>query len=398
MSRERWRIRELHPAGWVQRVDCNAVTVRRIVGVNGRLLERFDDATGARSRWNPCSHYKAVSTEGVPCEFVEDRENPTRWTYGGNFVPQFAGDVIFGVDADLCDPVPPPEVAGPISQRALINATRDVPMKVSIANFLWELKEGPKALLPRVQKWASGKTPADLLLWWKFGIEPTIRDVKELLKIWASAVKRLDHLKKVNRRLVTIRTHDGRAWCRGSDGPPEDSLAKSWNPLYPNLVSRRASHEVDVDITMQVYYDLQGLDGPLAFWNTLAASAGLANPAAIVWEGIPFSFVVDWFVRVGDWIDSNLCVPIFEGDIRVHSCYTTYHSRTLIDWYTPSSYEGGWINVGTTRVTGYHRRHGLPAGVLRTEGLTPMQQILGSALLVSQGGTTWNRSRFRRRH
>jgi hypothetical protein len=29
---------------------------------------------------------------------------------------------------------------------------------------------------------------------------------------------------------------------------------------------------------------------------------GLTNPALVVWELIPFSFVFDWFVSVGDWL------------------------------------------------------------------------------------------------
>jgi hypothetical protein len=29
---------------------------------------------------------------------------------------------------------------------------------------------------------------------------------------------------------------------------------------------------------------------------------GLANPAALVWEALPLSFVFDWFVPVGNWL------------------------------------------------------------------------------------------------
>lgn len=33
-------------------------------------------------------------------------------------------------------------------------------------------------------------------------------------------------------------------------------------------------------------------------------SLGLVNPASIAWELTPFSFVVDWFLPVGDWLES----------------------------------------------------------------------------------------------
>lgn len=37
----------------------------------------------------------------------------------------------------------------------------------------------------------------------------------------------------------------------------------------------------------------------------LANSLGLANPAVIVWELIPFSFVVDWFANVGEFLSQG---------------------------------------------------------------------------------------------
>ena len=34
------------------------------------------------------------------------------------------------------------------------------------------------------------------------------------------------------------------------------------------------------------------------------SSLGLVNPALIVWEKVPYSFVVDWFLPVGGWLNS----------------------------------------------------------------------------------------------
>lgn len=39
------------------------------------------------------------------------------------------------------------------------------------------------------------------------------------------------------------------------------------------------------------------------FLSTLS-SAGVTNPLEVIWEKVPFSFVVDWMVPVGDWLST----------------------------------------------------------------------------------------------
>jgi len=39
------------------------------------------------------------------------------------------------------------------------------------------------------------------------------------------------------------------------------------------------------------------------FLSTLS-SAGVTNPLEVIWEKVPFSFVVDWLVPVGDWLST----------------------------------------------------------------------------------------------
>lgn len=40
------------------------------------------------------------------------------------------------------------------------------------------------------------------------------------------------------------------------------------------------------------------------FLSRLSANTGLTNPALLAWELMPYSFVIDWGVQVGDWISS----------------------------------------------------------------------------------------------
>jgi hypothetical protein len=51
---------------------------------------------------------------------------------------------------------------------------------------------------------------------------------------------------------------------------------------------------------------------------------GLANPFAILWELVPFSFVVDYFYNVGDWLEQ------FNQDYGV-TVYNASYTHKLSD-------------------------------------------------------------------
>lgn len=56
----------------------------------------------------------------------------------------------------------------------------------------------------------------------------------------------------------------------------------------------------------------------------LASQLGLVNPAAVAWELVPFSFLVDWFVNVGDVLNSY---TDFFG-LELSSSYHTKFSKS----------------------------------------------------------------------
>lgn len=60
----------------------------------------------------------------------------------------------------------------------------------------------------------------------------------------------------------------------------------------------------------------------------LASQLGLTNPAAVLWEVVPFSFVVDWFANVGDYISqfSDL------AGCRLVDGFTTKFQTTKTFW------------------------------------------------------------------
>lgn len=71
---------------------------------------------------------------------------------------------------------------------------------------------------------------------------------------------------------------------------------------------------------------------------------GLQNPATIAWELVPFSFVVDWFVPIGDWLDSfsALAGQTFLAGWRSVKTLHTYTGREQVDSYHPDEL-GSWF-------------------------------------------------------
>lgn len=63
----------------------------------------------------------------------------------------------------------------------------------------------------------------------------------------------------------------------------------------------------DTDISVRVGYDVI-LKRPVGVYDSL----GLTDPLGIIWEGIPFSFVLDWFLPVGNYLDRLSLLPRLE--------------------------------------------------------------------------------------
>lgn len=93
----------------------------------------------------------------------------------------------------------------------------------------------------------------------------------------------------------------------------------------------------------------------------LANQLGLANPATVVWEVIPFSFVVDWFVNVGQVLSSG---TDFLG-LTVTNGYTTQFSKGQVDTYRYNIYSSPVYSGRTSDVVFVKRTLGLVAPTLK---------------------------------
>jgi hypothetical protein len=78
------------------------------------------------------------------------------------------------------------------------------------------------------------------------------------------------------------------------------------------------------------------------------AGLGLTNPATIAWELLPFSFVVDWFIPVGSFVDSLDATAGLEFTQGVSCVKETERWNAVL---TDVKYSGSWYQVNWSKST-----------------------------------------------
>jgi hypothetical protein len=148
--------------------------------------------------------------------------------------------------------------------------------------------------------------------------------------------------------------------------------------------------------TIRVRYDFIGLDSSIALLRAMEAALGLNNLPKTVWNGLPFSFVFEWFVNV-EKIVEEFGVEPFEGTITVLGSWHSVKSDAFYEleagdpngWM--DSPGGGYMSptktIATAHVKSYTRRAGIPAGgwIFLEDGLSSLQMALLAALGISAG-------------
>lgn len=120
------------------------------------------------------------------------------------------------------------------------------------------------------------KKAANLWLEWHFGWSPLFQDIYQSVDVLQSPIPATHK--------VMARQSSG--WMHRQISVKEDySDADRW--LKANYREQMVAR---IEVTNPNLY--------------IATSLGLTNPAGILWEGVPFSFVVDWVIPVGSFLNS----------------------------------------------------------------------------------------------
>lgn len=171
------------------------------------------------------------------------------------------------------------------------------------------------------------------------------------------------------------------------------NFSDSYDELVSTLglwVVGSSSLEIERRCDAGVIYEVGASQSPDLAARTLGLR--LRDVPATVWEIIPYSFVVDWFVNVGDWIQAVVPVP---GVNYLGNWVTDMYNATQVTncgivkvWcsaeparWLSSSYGGGRIK--SSSITRQINRELSSTPVLKTNMLTTLHFLDGAALAAS---------------
>jgi hypothetical protein len=276
---------------------------------------------------------------------------------------------------------------------------------VSIPNFVYELGDlrsipGTIDSLKRLtgikrrgKKHTTLGDISDVHLQAEFGVKPLVSDLQRLWDAVANLKEQykayVDKAGKLQRRHYT-----------GYFTAPSVSDSTFTVPSSVNWPGRHATSHTSVKYTATLVYtytlpDLLKDSPEQALKKFAADRLGLHLNPTTIWNAIPFSFLIDYVVRVGDWLKQfdqksiNPAVTIWDF------IESLTYDQIVTTWVTPYNRltENGERKVGTTTLKVYQRRRSVPDTytALQLSGLSTREIINMAAL----GGS---RSRQHHRH
>jgi hypothetical protein len=292
----------------------------------------------------------------------------------------------------------------------------------SLANFVLELKDFKNvvkylygdlhskiSLLQAItgfrRKDSTLKVLSKSYLSYQFGWKPLLNDVVTFVK---SIVNFTDHYDELMQRAGSDQQSYWGTWITGtaaneviyySNGVGEGPTG-GWSPA---VFAARCRARVVMESTPGIRYHatvryryempsvLRSAIGEIkSFLDVLGVAVG--NPA-VLWNAIPFTFIVDWIVNVSSYLDRLRVDNIdFKTEI-LDFCHSAKLERTisfqlaLENWHEQGvTIPLGFVTTDRCVKTVYERKLGIPnyLTAIQTSGLNPREFSLAGALLATR--------------
>lgn len=272
--------------------------------------------------------------------------------------------------------VPLPDAQWYTLNRASFAEFADVfPEEISIGNFFWELREILE-LIPKITRSYIGMVQSGVLNV-EFGWKPFLSDLKTLGGL----------VQKVEERVKYLRATKGRTVRIGREVDDCYTIAYSdyvYGPVR-GLAFRCKHLGTRFDYRAQGYvtHDLDYLDGTVGMLRAFAGALGLNNPVKALWNSLPYSFVVDWFLDVSGHLGLVTARPVGWQLSAVCSSVKQV-SRFEISQLNENLLDCSGLPpfpMGTLQYRRYTRLPGLPTGGLTVASLSPRELVLLLAMI-----------------
>jgi hypothetical protein len=245
-------------------------------------------------------------------------------------------------------------------------------------------------------------TSADSYLQLKFNLQPLLSDIEGVF----SSIHKLERrINDIVAREGSVQTrHFAFAWNEFPDVPTDSRVVNtaavsdfwSQNGVHYNY-STTAERQVFnssswFHVEMKFNYNFTSYQREHARILGLLDSLGVNLNPQIIWNAIPWSFVVDWVIGVGQWLGQFQRLNL-EPQINIIDFLWTVKRHRAIHMHTKVG--NAWPGIGfsepvkklvcVTNETSYRRSVGLPpAGSILLSGLSSTEFSLGAALILSQ--------------
>lgn len=226
---------------------------------------------------------------------------------------------------------------------------------VSIPNFLADIEDLKTLYVLWKKRLTLAKNLAGLHLNYKFGWKPTVGDLADMIV----GVKRL------RAKLAAFKSAIGGTVKDGTNVKLDLPTFVTGTIAYPSgshTVSYRAT--VSRKCTAYIAWQPQPLAvmGPMdEVLRGLLDSLGFELNPRIIWDALPFTFVIDWFFGVGSWLD-RFRVDALELPVHLADSFLQYEEDLTIEWSWKRANDGTYTSIPEARGACYKRKffHRMP--------------------------------------
>lgn len=307
-----------------------------------------------------------------------------------------------------------------LAQTALDSMMPSFKARNSLVNFILELKDFKRLALSLTRNFISksdviraalgfnhwDKPMAKLsrtYLSYQFGWRPLFSDIASMVSTLSAFNERMSLLKKLadtdlqahfSTTIAGTQTNESTFFDSGIQSAPGNTGSTGFCGRTQVLLSPNPG--IKYKATLRYRYpmppELLTVSGEArAFLDTLGVQF---NPA-ILWNAIPFSFLVDWVVNVSSWLGKLRTDNVrFKTEIR-DFCHSASGSREVTSRQQVSAYGhssssnvktfnwSGWQTTDSWSLKKYRRKKGIPNFLIsmQTSGLNEREFLLAGALI-----------------